>query len=210
LSPYLFIEVLENSELILKAGLQIIEQVFQKAVYLNKNKIMIEKISINLCKRQIDDTLLCTKILKCLAETGCKPEWIEFEITERSFINFKKTSNLINKLHENGFSVSLDDFGTGYSSLDLVQNIKIDKLKVDKVFVDNKENGIMDIIISLGKTLNTELIVEGIETFEQLEYVNERGCFNIQGYYFSKPLNEHDFENILYEYNAQMLMKKKA
>ena len=106
----------------------------------------------------------------------------------------------MNALHEKGIRMSLDDFGTGYSSLSYLKKFQIYKLKIDQSFVrditkDEDDKAIVHSVINLAKSLSLKTIAEGVETLEQLEYLEKQGCDEIQGYYYSKPLPAKEFEN---------------
>ena len=106
----------------------------------------------------------------------------------------------MNKIKDKGFKLSLDDFGTGYSSLSMLQDMPVDIIKIDKSFVDligKNDKNIIDYILNIAKELKLKTIAEGVETKEQKEYLLNKGCDIIQGYYYSKPLQEEDFEKYL-------------
>ena len=106
------------------------------------------------------------------------------------------------RIKQVGFKISLDDFGTGTSTLNMLQDMPIDTIKIDKSFVDkirpeNKKKNIIEYIIYIAKKLNLETVAEGVENKEQIEYLRELGCDLIQGYYYSKPIKLEEFEKWL-------------
>ena len=110
---------------------------------------------------------------------------------------------LVQKLRSNGFVVEMDDFGSGYSSLNMLKDIHVDVLKIDMGFLHRTENEdrariILDFVISMAKTLGMEIITEGVETSEQLEFLTRMGCSIFQGYYFSSPLTLPEFKEQYY------------
>ena len=114
---------------------------------------------------------------------------------------------VMNKLHERGVRMSIDDFGTGYSSLSYLKKFKVYKLKIDQSFVrdistDQEDKSIVMAIINLSKSLCLQTIAEGVETIEQLEFLREQGCNEIQGYYFSKPIPAEEFETFARAHSA--------
>jgi len=118
---------------------------------------------------------------------------INLELTEDQLVEAPKISEEINKLRKEGYSVSIDDFGTGYSSLSYLHNLTVDYIKIDRSFVKNLELGtvksqLIPLIVSIAKTIDSDIIIEGVENAHQLEYVCEHGIEYIQGYYFSKPI----------------------
>lgn len=131
----------------------------------------------------------------------CIPtEYLEFELTESLYINnIEKVLSFVKYMHSLGIKISMDDFGSGYSSLNLLSTLPIDTLKLDKVFLSsnnlsNNQKIIISSIISMAKLLNIKVICEGVEYKEQSKFLAESGCDMFQGYYFSRPINEADFD----------------
>lgn len=128
---------------------------------------------------------------------------LELEMTEGiAMENSERTIGLLNRLHALGVSLSIDDFGTGYSSLSYLKRFKIDKLKIDQSFIrelsrDPEDEAIVSAIIGMAKSLSFKTIAEGVETRDQLEFLREKQCDEIQGYYFCKPLPANEFSELL-------------
>ena len=125
---------------------------------------------------------------------------IDLEITESATVDSNiDIIDIMNKIKEKGFAISIDDFGTGYSSLSMLQNMPIDILKIDKVFVDKAnlegDNNVINYIEDMAEHMKVRTIVEGVETKEQVEFIKKIGCDIIQGYYYSKPIPKEEFEN---------------
>ena len=124
---------------------------------------------------------------------------LELELTESVLMHEpQRMATLIEKLSELGFKIAIDDFGTGYSSLNYLAHLKADTLKIDRVFVNEIENGtknneVVKAIVHLGHSLNMQILAEGVETEKQERFLKEVGCDLIQGYYFAKPLIKEDF-----------------
>ena len=146
------------------------------------------------------------------------PHFIEFELTESIYIeNTAKALALVEGLHNMGTKVSMDDFGSGYSSLNLLSRLPIDIIKLDKVFlkdddIDNhlRENDkiIISCVIDMAKRLRITSLCEGVETPEQSDYLSQIGCEIQQGYYFSRPIPQFEFEEFINEnsYEQEMLI----
>ncbi|WP_439566484.1 EAL domain-containing protein, partial [Gloeocapsopsis crepidinum] len=127
------------------------------------------------------------------------------ELTESLMVdNIQQSINIMQQLHNMGIVLSVDDFGTGYSSLNYLKRFPIHTLKIDQSFVrdlvvDSDDAAIVDAIISLAHSLNLSVIAEGVESQEQLTYLQNKGCDEIQGYYFSRPLPAHTLTQLLEE-----------
>ncbi|MBU1643078.1 EAL domain-containing protein, partial [bacterium] len=141
-----------------------------------------------------------------LEESGLPPEYLELELTEAVAMHDPKNAYaMMDDLHERGVRMSIDDFGTGYSSLGYLKKFKVYKLKIDQSFVrdiytDPEDRAIVNAIISMAHSLGLQTIAEGVETLEQLNYLNEQGCDEVQGYYYSRPLPIEAFEIFVQEY----------
>ncbi|MBE6852414.1 MAG: EAL domain-containing protein [Ruminococcus sp.] len=135
------------------------------------------------------------------------PSKLKLEITETAIMtDLKNSLDLIDKLRSYGFEIEIDDFGSGYSSLSMLKEINVDVLKVDMGFLEKTDNleksrAILHTIISLSKQLGMQVITEGVETEEQVEFLREAGCDAFQGYYFDRPMNVEDFEKKYLSYS---------
>ena len=129
-----------------------------------------------------------------------------FEITETAIISEVKTSlDYLKEIHDLGIKLALDDFGTGYSSLTYLERLPIDVVKLDKGFIwaigsSKKKEYIIKAVIDLAHNLGMEVVAEGVETAEQLQFLKDSGCDIVQGYYYSKPLKIKDIEEYLIKY----------
>ena len=152
------------------------------------------RVAINLSVLQILQSDLADYVNNVINEVGVSHNHIELEITESLLMkNIEETLSKLNELADLGIKISIDDFGTGYSSLSYLKKFPISKLKIDKSFVDDvctrdDDAEIASTIIAMGHNLNMKVIAEGVETFEQLAFLQSRGCDEVQGYYYSKPL----------------------
>lgn len=199
-SPAEFIPIAEENGTILSIG----EWVLRTAAY--QAKTWMDQgfppiiMAVNLSAVQFRASNLPLLISTILQEVGLPAEYLELELTESvAMYDPQRAINVMNDLNERGIRMSIDDFGTGYSSLNYLKKFNIYKLKIDQSFIrdidiDPEDKAIVAAIIIMAKSLGLQTIAEGVETIEQLEYLKEQGCGEIQGYYFSKPLPPADFE----------------
>ncbi|HXN05860.1 MAG TPA: EAL domain-containing protein [Nitrospiria bacterium] len=204
-SPMDFIPVAEETGLIVSIGEWVLRTAIAQNIAWQDLGIPPIRIAVNLSARQFQQQNLLEMIRQILSETKLDPHLLEFELTESILMqNEKETTDLLNALHDTGLRLSIDDFGTGYSSLSYLQRFPINALKIDKSFItdipENKGNAaIVRSIITLGHSLDLNVIAEGVETKEQLEFLREQNCNEIQGYLFSKPLPADDITRLLSE-----------
>lgn len=193
ISPAEFIPVAERSGIIIELGEYIIEESFKMCKELSTLTDDKFKIAINISEIQLSDESFIDLIFNLAKKYELSLNYIEFEITESLIMkSINKNIQKLSKLRELGATVALDDFGTGYSSLNYLRRLPIDVVKVDKSFVDGigldkKSECITESIIRLSHDLDLIVIAEGVETQEQLKYLNRVNCDIVQGYYFSKP-----------------------
>jgi EAL domain-containing protein (putative c-di-GMP-specific phosphodiesterase class I) len=156
-------------------------------------------IAVNLSIRQLTQPNLADLIEGVLKENNLKPELLELEITEGIMMgDTKKAMEFLLRMHKLGVQMSIDDFGTGFSSLSYLKNLPVNKLKIDQSFVrdietDESDAAIVRSIINLGHRLDLKVVAEGVETVEQLDFLRIRGCDEVQGYFYSRPLAAGDF-----------------
>ncbi|WP_318614110.1 EAL domain-containing protein [Sporosarcina sp. YIM B06819] len=156
-------------------------------------------VAINLSSNQFASDLLPDLVQSVLCETGLKPEYIELEITETMTMDVEHAIPTLKKLNELGVKISIDDFGTGYSSMNYLTKFPIDRLKIDRSFIWNIEKNVSDsniviTIIRMAHNLGLKVIAEGVENKEQLQFLQDHGCDEVQGFYFSKPLTVENIE----------------
>ncbi|MFC5531591.1 EAL domain-containing protein [Cohnella yongneupensis] len=159
-------------------------------------------VSVNLSSQQFLDDGLVEQVAEILRETELDPSYLELEITESVMMDASRSSPILNELTEMGIHLSLDDFGTGYSSLSYLRMFPIERLKIDRTFIQEiteseDDRAIVETIISMARHLKMNVIAEGVETKEQLKLLLENGCEDIQGYYFSKPLPAEELETFV-------------
>jgi len=159
-------------------------------------------MSVNISNHRFKISDFVEKTRDIIESKQAKCEWFELELTERIIMDHKDVINKLDQLKKLGFQLALDDFGTGYSSLAYLKKFNIDKLKIDKSFIqdlpdDAQSRDIVRAIVSLADSLNMVSIAEGAETKEQLDFLSALNCKAYQGYYYSKPVPVDEFEKLL-------------
>ncbi|WP_296225592.1 putative bifunctional diguanylate cyclase/phosphodiesterase [Ralstonia sp. UBA689] len=192
IGPGEFIAVAEETGLIVPLGLWVLRTACQQAARWMREDDLTLRVSVNLSGRQARDPGLVKSVLDVLHETGLPPHLLELEITESVLMeDIEANIALLESLHAAGISLSIDDFGTGYSSLAYLQRFPIQKLKIDRSFVQRMPGdgeAIAGAVIAMAHNLNMEVVAEGVEDPEQLALLRKAGCDLGQGYLFSRPL----------------------
>ncbi|MGF6769230.1 diguanylate cyclase (GGDEF)-like protein/PAS domain S-box-containing protein [Paraburkholderia sp. GAS199] len=153
------------------------------------------RVSVNLSARVFQQRDIAKLVMQVLAETGLEPQYLELELTESTIMrNAEEAVSMLNELHALGIGLAIDDFGTGYSSLSYLKRFPVDRLKIDRSFVSDigvsgDDETITSAIIALAHSLKLQVIAEGVETSAQLDFLKERACDEMQGFYFAKPLS---------------------
>ncbi len=207
--PLDFIPIAEDSGLIQKIGQLILKKATNQMKNWHDQGYDNLKISINISGVQLLQSSFLDSVKTILKESKLKPEFLELELTESVLVqNINLASTLLKKIKDEKISIAIDDFGTGYSSLSYLVNLPIDSLKIDQSFIkntkDNKNKAIVSTIIAMAKALNLNIIAEGVEKKEQFEYLKRQNCDMIQGYYFSKPLDANEFEELIKKTNCKL------
>lgn len=202
-SPIDFIPVAEDSGLIVPMGKWVIRTACRQHVAWLKAGLPPVNISVNLSCHQFADHHLLASIEKILAETGIDPAYLEFEITESVLMKDAEAAlQVLSEMKAMGLRLSVDDFGTGYSSMSYLKHFPIDVLKIDRSFVldittDEQDATITSAIISLAGALGLGVVAEGVETREQLEFLRQCHCEQVQGYLFSPPVPADRAETLI-------------
>ena len=195
-----FIPVIEELGLVVDVGDWVLREASRQLKAWHKAKVRVPKVSVNISARQFSDGQLGTRIATILEECGLPPACLELELTESILMReVNEALQILASLKNLGLSIAVDDFGTGYSSLNYLKQFPIDVLKIDRTFVDGLPEGEQDAqiaraIIAMAHSLNLAVIAEGVETHEQLEFLREHGCDEVQGYLFGRPMPAHQFE----------------
>ncbi|WP_330399735.1 EAL domain-containing protein [Clostridioides difficile] len=203
ISPAVFIPIAEKSKLILKIGRFVFERVCNDLYEWKKQGKKIVPVSVNLSRVELYQPDIVKFINKTIKMYNLSSDFIEIEITETVAINeLNILKNVLNELRTYGFSISMDDFGTGYSSISCLRDMPIDILKLDKSFLggiehDERSRNIAKSIVSLAKSLDLVVIIEGVESKEQAELMKQFGCDLVQGFYFARPMPAKNFLDLL-------------
>lgn len=207
-SPSKFIPVAEDNSLILPIGDWVLRQACSDWMLWKEllgPEINPPRIAINFSPRQFIQPDFVGRIMRVLDETGICPDFLEIEITEATLMhNTQMALNALNQLRDKGIRVAVDDFGVGYSSLSYLKKFPIDVLKIDQSFIrdistDSNDAQIVRAIIAMGRSLNLRVLAEGVETQEQLEFLRNEGCEEVQGYLLSLPVPAAEFVELLRE-----------
>lgn len=191
--PSTFIPIAEKTDVIVHIGNWIIRTACHQANLWLENNFFKGMLNINISEKQIKQTEGCEELLRLIKETGFPPHLLTLELTESTWMKAKPTQALLAQFKEAGFSIAIDDFGMEYSNLGYLKYFPIDKLKIDQIFVkgipsEEIDNNIVSTILNLAKNLNLKTTVEGVEKIEQLSFLREYGCDEVQGFLFSPPL----------------------
>jgi len=199
-SPAEFVPVAEESGLILPIGEWVLRQAVRQAKTWMEEGFAPLVMAVNLSVVQFRHLDLPELVSRILDEEGLSAEYLGLELTEGVAMNNPQSAiAVMNNLYARGIHMAIDDFGTGYSSLSYLKKFKVCKLKIDQSFVrdigtDPEDRAIVGTIIHMAKRLGLETIAEGVETAEQLAFLEEQGCDEVQGYYYSRPLPTEQFE----------------
>jgi EAL domain-containing protein (putative c-di-GMP-specific phosphodiesterase class I) len=159
-------------------------------------------VSVNLSIRQFVQNDLASKVAIVLEKTGLDAKFLDLEITESMTMDIGHVSRCLLALTNLGVNISVDDFGTGYSSFHYLKNFPIDRLKIDRSFVrdieqDPSDAEIVAAIIAMAHNLNIQVIAEGVENAEQMEFLRKHRCDEMQGYFWSPPVTSQNIERML-------------
>jgi diguanylate cyclase (GGDEF)-like protein len=210
ISPAVFIPYAEKSNLIIALGEWVLRTACTQAVSWQKSGLKLQPMSVNLSGMQLKQPDLLYKVAQILEETQFPAQLLELELTEGVLMaNVEETITTLNKLKDMGIRLSIDDFGTGYSSLSYLKRFPIDTLKIDQSFIreittSSDDSAIASTIIAMAHNLRLNVIAEGVETIEQANILLDKECDDVQGYFFSRPLCESDFCQLLTKLQADL------
>jgi diguanylate cyclase (GGDEF)-like protein/PAS domain S-box-containing protein len=195
--PNYFIPIIEDTGLIIPIGEWVLRQACSDMAKWQKDGISVNRIAVNVSAHQFKQPGFIDLIKEIITESAINPNQLELELTESILIdNVEHTLDVLTRLRTMGVRMAIDDFGTGYSSLNYLKQFPVDTLKIDQSFIrnlpDNKDDAqITRTIISMAHNLGLGVIAEGVETKEQLEFLQQVQCEEVQGYYFSRPIPDN-------------------
>ena len=201
--PKYFIPVAEESGLIAPLGSWVMKSAVNQIKEWQEQGIPVVPISVNLSGLQFQSKEIYTIITSVLHSSGVPRHFLKVELTESILLEAEEAAiSMLLAIKETGVQICLDDFGTGYSSLNYLKRFPIDVLKIDRSFVmnittDPKDAEICSAIIALAKCLNLSVVAEGVEARDQYEFLRDKGCDSIQGFYFFKPMPAGEIEKLL-------------
>lgn len=200
--PGLFIPVLEKNGLIIDVDICIWTQIFEWLSKRIKTGKRVVPISINISRMHAHDNVFRERLMQLSKDYDVPPALVALELTESSFLtNTDGMYESMQYLKEQGFLLSMDDFGTGYSTMTMLKNQPVDEIKIDKGFIDDIDNDKEQIIVSnivrMLKALDKKIIVEGVETQAQRQFLLEQNCLHAQGFLYYKPMPIPEYEKLL-------------
>jgi diguanylate cyclase (GGDEF)-like protein/PAS domain S-box-containing protein len=210
-SPAVFIPVLEETGLIVPAGNWVIHAACRQIAEWQRRGLGSIRIAVNVSGKQFLRIGLTAEIARAIEEYGIRADLLEIEITESTLMSAVSETNLIlRELKALGIRIAVDDFGTGYCSLAYLKRFPIDTLKIDSAFirditVDSDDAAITAAIINMAHSLKLRVVAEGVETIEQIEFLRDHRCDEIQGFYVSRPVSAADMETLVRAHTAARL-----
>lgn len=210
--PEQFISVAEESGLILKLGNWVLEEACRQNNSWSRQGLCHIPVSINLSAIQFRQSNLKQTLISVLSKTGMPAELLEIELTESALMqDYNLAMDILMIIKSSGGSVAIDDFGTGYSNLSMLKNLPINKLKIDRSFINELESDehdqiICQTIINMARSMNLKTTAEGIETSAQMAFLKDNGCNYMQGYLLAKPMPAKEFEKFTKNYSPRPLM----
>ncbi|MEW9702003.1 EAL domain-containing protein [Paenibacillus sp. SI8] len=201
ISPGKFIPIAEETGLIVPLGEWVLRTACRQNQIWREQGYVPLKVSVNLSTRQFARQNLVDTVKKILQETQLDPQYLELEITESMTMNVDIAIEVLGKLKELGIRICIDDFGTGYSNLYYLKLFSIDRLKIDQSFVrdimtDTNDADIVATIIAMAHKLGIDVIAEGVETKDQLDFLSSQNCHEVQGFYYHRPLPTEQIEQL--------------
>jgi EAL domain-containing protein (putative c-di-GMP-specific phosphodiesterase class I) len=201
--PDRFILLAEETGLIVPIGAWVLQQACRQLRTWRDSGLPLVRVAVNISAVQFRRVDLVDTVRRALADADIDAQYLEIELTETALMSDPEESvEILERLSRMGIVVSVDDFGTGYSSMSYLRRFPIDKLKIDRSFITNimisaDDAAIVQAIISLAHGLRLSVVAEGVESAEQLAFLQKQGCDQYQGYYFSPPVDSSAFGEML-------------
>lgn len=201
LLPIDFIPIAEETGLIIPIGEWVLREACRQNKKWQQQGLPSFRIGVNVASQQLKHRDFPELIKNIISESGLKPENLEVEVTENVIISNPEVISTINEISKLGVKIALDDFGTGNSTLSSLNKVHVDRLKIDRSFIEsinvsNSDEVIIQAIIDMSRSLNYEVLAEGVETQKQLDFLKKNKCEIIQGFYFGYPLTSDEFEKL--------------
>lgn len=209
-SPAEFVSVAEDNGMIISLGEWVLRKSCQQVKQWMENDALVQRVAVNISAMQFMRPDFPEVVSNILQQCELPAERLELEITESLLASdLNHAINTLQKLHEIGVTLSIDDFGTGYSSLSQLKHFPIDRLKIDQSFIYNiiecpDDAAITRAVIAMSKSMNIQVLAEGVETAEQLQFLLANGCDEVQGYLFSKPVSAAQLEKDMPQILSQL------
>ena len=206
--PNEFIPLAEETGLIIPLGERVLFTACKQIKAWYDLALSPGRVAVNLSGKQLQMEDLVGIIQKVLDRTECRPEWLELEVSEGFYMLEPEHSiAILNQIQKMGVELAIDDFGTGYSSLSQLKQLPISKLKIDRSFVkdiphDPDDEAIARAVIALAKSMRLRVIAEGVETMEQLRFLSQEGCDEVQGYIYSRPIPADQMTDMLKKHTS--------
>jgi diguanylate cyclase (GGDEF)-like protein/PAS domain S-box-containing protein len=200
MKPDMFIPIAEETGLIVDIGQWVLHEACRQTMQWRQAGFAPPRIGVNISSLQFKKQSLASLVRQVLQTTGLEARFLELELTESAIMqNVNDVNDTLNELKEIGVNLAVDDFGTGYSSMSYLKRFPLDTLKIDRSFVmdittDPNDAAIIMAIIALAKSLGLRTIAEGVETKEQLQFLQEQACDEMQGFFISRPVSAHAAE----------------
>lgn len=193
-----FIPLAEEIGFIIELGTWVLRETCLQIMAWDAAGLRVPRVSVNVSVKQLERGNLVQTLSAILAETGLDPHRLELEITESVIMAVDDAITVLLELRALGVQLSIDDFGTGYSSLSYLKKLPIQTLKIDRAFVmgigkNKSDESIIQAILEISKSLGLHTVAEGVETEEQLDFLRQRGCHQIQGFFYGEAIEQHDF-----------------
>ena len=202
LAPAHFLNIAEKANVFNSIELWVIEEAFRQLGFWQSVNSFPKKMAINISPFQLFQPRFSTKIEYLLKETGLNPELLEFELTESTVLeDIDFANDLLRSVRDLGVRIGLDDFGSGYSGLLYLSKLPIDTIKIDRYFIQENSHinkAIVRSLTKLAQDLNITTIAEGVETFDQVDFLLDVGCKLAQGYYYSPPLTKEEYARYIH------------